>query len=58
MPFQEMEPLRILYEKLTGSAPVLLDSTYCQDDEFEQLRIFSNELHDFVGEVLEHRRLV
>uniref|UniRef100_A0A183C5E7 Protein kinase domain-containing protein n=1 Tax=Globodera pallida TaxID=36090 RepID=A0A183C5E7_GLOPA len=57
VPFQEMEPLRILYEKLSGSAPVLLDSTtHCGPDSFGESRTFSTELHDFVGEVLEQSR--
>ncbi|KAL3089513.1 hypothetical protein niasHS_006897 [Heterodera schachtii] len=56
VPFQEMEPLRILYEKLSGSAPVLLDSTHCEGTECFGRRTFSKELHELLGEVLEQRR--
>lgn len=48
-PFVEMEPLQILYEKLRGTAPLLLSS-----DNSEMKRNFSPELHEMVNDTLKN----
>uniref|UniRef100_A0A914C5P6 Protein kinase domain-containing protein n=1 Tax=Acrobeloides nanus TaxID=290746 RepID=A0A914C5P6_9BILA len=54
-PFEEMEPLQILYEKFRGSTPFLLDAQTCPADS-EALKIpsheFSGALHDLVQKCL------
>ncbi|KAI1729162.1 protein kinase domain-containing protein [Ditylenchus destructor] len=54
-PFQEMEPLQILFEKLRGSTPFLLDSsTQPTPDGLMNVyeRMFTGVLHDVVGNCL------
>jgi len=54
-PFQEMDPLQILYEKLRGSTPFLLDSTTVATDGqhfTNQKRTFSKNLHKIIAECL------
>lgn len=51
-PFAEMEPLRILYEKLRGTTPFLMDSQTSENEISD--REFSPDLHELVNESLIH----
>jgi len=50
-PFEEMEPLQILYEKIQGSVPFLLESL--EDEAGNPVRrSFTKEIHDLIAKCL------
>ncbi|KAH7731582.1 STE20-related adapter protein [Aphelenchoides avenae] len=58
-PFQEMEPLQILYKKMRGATPFVMDSKTMPPEEGAEkdalsMRTFSDSLHDLVKKCLSY----
>lgn len=56
-PFSEMEPLQILYEKIRGSTPFLLDRTYVRLTSFVEIGILVDRMECLTSSTLQDKSI-